>query len=730
MVPIRMNNNKRVVLCRMKTLFTSQSQSFHSLTPKGDIQHQLSPEMTSHYSDSQDRTDLSKWKALDARELGITSSMISQQSRVILDLLRRKGFDSYLVGGCVRDLLLKRTPKDFDVITTAELTEVRKHFRRLGRAEVVGRRFPVCLVHINGSIVEVTSFDTVARTSIGKAPNLYSILPKFSNKKDLIRCKNSLRRDFTINSLFYDPFANKIYDYANGMADLKSLKLETVIPAQVSFEEDPGRILRGFRIAARLGLSLSRETEAALRACSSLVKSLDKNKLMIELNYMLSYGAAEPSLRLLWKFKLLDFLLPLHAAYLDEQSNKEDAHTSNMLMKLFCHLDNLVACGQPSDCTLWIGLLVFHLALVNNPQDAVVVWTFASVLYHGEWGKGVKFAKERIEMCINFAPEIMKSNVYKSDEEIAKAVTKLASLVMNSIPALVENNICVQFMSRYPSFPRSGIVFVPRKAGKHVSELFKVLVNGIQFYRSERKSSKINYNMLGKGHLPEARYVFGKIVLETMNSGIVGDVKDFEAAKCHLKTEGAKEIDQLQLSDPVNHQLVAKKNKRRVSSTPNPEHNQEKIKKQKLVENGGTPVQKMGKGNHELFMKLEYKETNEEHQKVDLSMKDSGARKKKYHRKQLINDRNQSGITSKSSLDKAKHVKMVEQNRCTPTQSTVSKNHQVTADNCNIRVDAKTTKESDLKKNLHLSADEDFKKKGQQPPKRKQSRSTLSSLFK
>ncbi|CAL0331963.1 unnamed protein product [Lupinus luteus] len=719
MVPIRMNNNnKRVVLCRMKTLFTSHSQSFHSLTPKGDIQHQLSPQMTSHYSASQGRTDLSKWKALDARELGITSSMISQQSWLVLDLLRRKGFESYLVGGCVRDLLLKRTPKDFDVITTADLTEVRKHFRRLARAEVVGRRFPVCLVHINGSLVEVTSFDTVARTSKGKTPNLYSKFPKFSNKNDLIRCQNSLRRDFTINSLFYNPFANKIYDYANGLADLKSLKLETVIPAQVSFEEDPGRILRGFRIAARLGLSISRETEAALRTCSSLVKSLDKNKLMIELNYMLSYGAAEPSLRLLWKFKLLDFLLPLHAAYLDEQANKEVAQAPNMLMKLFCHLDNLVACDQPSDCTLWIGLLAFHLALVNNPQDAVVVWTLASVLYHGEWEEGVKFAKERIGMCINFAPEIMKSNVYKSDEEIAKAVTELVSLVMDSIPALVENNICVQFMSRYPSFSRSGIVFVPRKTGKHVSELFEVLVKGIQFYRSGRKSSKINYNMLGKGHLPEARYVFGKIVLETMSSGIVGDEKDFEAAKCHLKTEGAKETDQLQLSDPVNHQLVARKNKRHVSSTPNPKHNQEKIKKRKLVENGGIPVRKMGKGNRELLVKLEYKEANEEHQKVE-----------NHHRKQLINDRNKIGITNKSSLDKAKHMKMVEQNRCTPSPSTVSENHQVTADNCNIKVDAKTTNEPDLKKKLHLSADEDIKKKGQEPPTRKQSQPKLSNLF-
>lgn len=105
-----------------------------------------------------------------------------------------------------------------------------------------------------------------------------------------------------------------------------------------------------------------------------------------------------------------------------------------------------------------IGLLAFHLALVNNPQDALVVWALASVLYHGEWEEGVKFAKERAKMRVNFAPEIKRSSIYKSDEEIAKAVTKLASLVMNSIPVLVTSNSLLQSLSRYPSFPRSGMV--------------------------------------------------------------------------------------------------------------------------------------------------------------------------------------------------------------------------------------------------------------------------------
>lgn len=239
--------------------------------------------------------------------------MISKPSHFVVKLLQEKGLKSYLVGGCVRDLVLNRTPKDFDVVTTAKLIEVKRLFRRLGRrADVVGRRFPVCLVHIQGLAVEVTSFHTESETPKAMKKVLHSLLPKCKNREDRFLCKNALRRDFTINSLFYDPFANKIYDYANGMADLRSLKLETVIPAQISFKEDPGRILRGFRIAARLGLSLSREIEAAIWTCSSLVEDLNKDRMMIEMNYMLSYGAAEPSLRLLWKYKLLQFLLPVH----------------------------------------------------------------------------------------------------------------------------------------------------------------------------------------------------------------------------------------------------------------------------------------------------------------------------------------------------------------------------------------------------------------------------------
>lgn len=246
--------------------------------------------------------------------------------------------------------------------------------------------------------------------------------------------------------------------------------------------------------------------------------------------------------------------------------------------------------------------------------------------------------------------------------------------------------------------------------------------------------------MLGRGDLSETRYVFGKIVLDTMSSGIVADGEDYEAERCKHKTEGTKEIDQLQLSDPVNHQLVARKHKRQVLSPPNPGRKQGKIKKQKMVANEHAPGQKVDMGNHELFAEFEYKETSEEcpkrvklSQKVDLSTtKDSVPKKKNRQRKQLINDRRKTTIVSKSSLDQARHLKMVEHNSPTSSEATVSKNHQKVADNCYINVDAKTTNNSDLKKEkLHSSPDEVLKEKErQQLHKCKKSQPPLSSLFK
>ena len=110
-----------------------------------------------------------------------------------------------------------------------------------------------------------------------------------------------------------------------------------------------------------------------------------------------------------------------------------------------------------------IGLLAFHLALVNNPQDAFVVLAFASILYHGEWKEGIRFARENAEVQVNFVPELSKSFSSKSVEELAREVSQLATLAQGSLNVLSEEDSLLELMSRYPISPCPALVSKPNK---------------------------------------------------------------------------------------------------------------------------------------------------------------------------------------------------------------------------------------------------------------------------
>ncbi|XP_039134015.1 poly(A) polymerase I-like isoform X2 [Dioscorea cayenensis subsp. rotundata] len=285
--------------------------------------------------------DPATWKTLDSSSAGIVNSDISSPTWTVLKILQRKGFDAYLVGGCVRDLLLKRKPKDFDIVTTASLKQIKKNFHH---SRVVGRRFQICHVQIRDCTVEVSSFNTTGRHVKERETTHSSQIPTNCNEKDFIRWKNCMERDFTINGLFYDPFNRVIYDYIDGIKDLKTY---------AHCYSCPFIIHRRFRIAARLGLRFSCEITAAIHELSSSIMTLPKSRLLMELNFMLAYGAAEPSILLLQEFKLLEILLPFHAAYLANQTKSQPTRSSIMLMDIFSNLDKVLSADRPSDSTLW-----------------------------------------------------------------------------------------------------------------------------------------------------------------------------------------------------------------------------------------------------------------------------------------------------------------------------------------------------------------------------------------
>ncbi|KAK7853402.1 poly(a) polymerase i [Quercus suber] len=714
------------LLSRLKVLI---NRFDHTLAKEG-LEAPLYPEIASHleaqqvmlgFNDELGYVDMSKWRKVNSKILGITNSMISLPTWNVLNILKNKGFETYLVGGCVRDLLLNRTPKDFDVITTAKLKQIKKQFHR---SYIVGQRFPICMVHIKGTVIEVSSFDTVAKHDEEKEKFLSLQMPKDCNEKDFIRWRNSMCRDFTINSLFFDPFAKKIYDYANGMVDLSSLKLRTLIPAQLSFREDCARILRGLRIAARLGLSLSKDTETAIHDLSSSVQSLGKSRIMMELNYMFSYGAAKPSLCLLQRFNLLEILLPFH--------------------KLFSHLDNLVTCDRPSDCSLWVGLLAFHLALVNNPQEAIVIWAFASALYHGNWEEGVKFAKEHAEMHVDFVPEILGSSNIKSDEELAKEVTLLASLVQDSMSTLAETESLFKSMSRYPFSPCSGFVFISNKVEKDVLEIFQVLVDDIESYNNGREFFEIDYHLLGKGNLHEARFVLGKIILETMSGEVVNEErKVVKEGRTEVQPDISEENCDLELSDLVK---VAFKdgNCKLGLSTSDPEVKQTVVKKQKLVEKFSRPEQLGATMNSGVVEKVNFHKMANKHNKIietcwlpqeeTKMMQGIMSEKENYHlQEQQVTLEMQEGVENDKYKNNERHLKTLEKVKRRLSQDEVTKKHvKNVVDKCSSSWEAKLKHRKVLeKKESHFSHQEVVREKhDKELVKEKGSRPLLSSLFK
>lgn len=485
-------------------------------------------------SSKKESCNMESWKVLRQGEHGIVDDLIPNYAWNVLRTLEERGYETYLVGGSVRDMLLNQAPKDFDVLTTAEPKQVRRNFNR---SMIVGRRFPVCHVHIGRKIIEVSSFSTAASVSrkarlVGSRIN--SDLARLkdssaSNQRHHARWQNSLRRDFTINGLLYDPFKKILYDYVGGIEDLKKMKVRTVVSACESFEEDNARILRALRIGARLGFKFSRDTAKAIQSQYESVQFLNKERLRMETNYMLSYGAAEPSIRLLWRFGLLEILLPPQAAYLAAQGFKRQDKNSNMLLDLMANLDRLLRPSQPCHCCLWVNLLALHMALVDQPQHPMVVSALA-IAIHGNMKLG-KASQRAIKIHEKFGdmskifPEVDVECSNITTAMIKQKVLQLCDDAVNALHMMNNSEYVSSAMWRHPGATTSDFVIVSKQLLIKCKEMFLQLDCTSKQRDSEQKLSKndeetrkncIDHAALQEGLLGEVGFVFSHIVMSTL----------------------------------------------------------------------------------------------------------------------------------------------------------------------------------------------------------------------
>ncbi len=217
----------------------------------------------------------------------------------VVEILRRRGYKAWFAGGCVRDEVLGIPPKDYDIASSATPEQVLALFPR---AEKVGAHFGVVLVKEAENCVEVATFRSDHGYSDGRHPDAVT----FETDPRL----DAIRRDFTINAMFLDPFTGEVLDFTGGRDDLRAGVVRAVGNAVERFREDHLRILRAARFAARFGFDIEPETYAAMRSQGSLLDTVSRERVREELIRILTEGGARRGLELLDGCGLLERLLP------------------------------------------------------------------------------------------------------------------------------------------------------------------------------------------------------------------------------------------------------------------------------------------------------------------------------------------------------------------------------------------------------------------------------------
>ncbi len=243
---------------------------------------------------------------------------ISRGASEVVTGLEQAGYTAYVVGGCVRDLLLGLKPKDFDVATNATPEQVKVIFKR---ARIIGRRFRIVHVRFGREIIEVTTFRAHHTSNPGKDKNL----SRQSKEGMLLRDnvfgsidEDASRRDFSINAMYYHPTDNTIYDYADGLQDLEQKTLRIIGDATTRYREDPVRMLRAARFAAKLDFELDDKTFAPIAECASLLGDISSARLFDESLKLLMSGAAFATYEQLCELELFSQLFPQTSSLIDD----------------------------------------------------------------------------------------------------------------------------------------------------------------------------------------------------------------------------------------------------------------------------------------------------------------------------------------------------------------------------------------------------------------------------
>lgn len=268
----------------------------------------------------------------------------------IVQRLKSNGHEAFIVGGAVRDLLLGRKPKDFDLVTDAHPARIKKLFRN---ARIIGKRFRLVHIYVGDRIYELSTFRSIANGTVGN---------EFGTMDE-----DAQRRDFTFNALYYDPIERLLVDYVDGFKDIKARKVKPVIPLKTIFKDDPVRMLRGVKYAAVSGFSIPLAMRLAIRRDASLLGGTSPSRRTEEFFKLLASGNSAVIVRALIEYRLLEYLAPAAWAMI-----RQDPAFARDLDRSLVELDRRPRPGEdsappppPSEAEMQAGL---DAAVPDSPK--------------------------------------------------------------------------------------------------------------------------------------------------------------------------------------------------------------------------------------------------------------------------------------------------------------------------------------------------------------------------
>lgn len=312
-----------------------------------------------------------------ANDAGIDNNNISEKAIEVVQSLQDAGFQAYLVGGCVRDLLLEKKPKDFDVSTNATPEEIKRTFGR--NARIIGRRFKLVHVRFGYEVIEVATFrasasdrDVVGRNEMSEGDQGQLLRDNVFGTIE----EDVVRRDFRANALYYDPISGEILDFMGGMDDIKAKKLISIGEPEQRFTEDPVRMLRVIRFAAKLGFEMEPEARTMIEDQGSLLSHVSSARLFEEVLKLFHGGAAYETYLLLRKYGLFKYLFP----FTDQVAVEGEEGMPERALK---NTDRRIHAGKPVipaflfACMMWDPVKADAQVLMEDGTPESQAWRIA-----------------------------------------------------------------------------------------------------------------------------------------------------------------------------------------------------------------------------------------------------------------------------------------------------------------------------------------------------------------